>query len=94
MFGVFYVLIFKRSPCNVFHRVFRDTMKRHLLDQGFYITDYTRVVPLNRRVYSYGASLVTVDDVKCGFHYSAILILRPPTRCAIRALESVLETFV
>ena len=31
----------------------------------------------------YGASLVTVDVVRRWFHYSAILILWPPTRCII-----------
>ena len=35
--------------------------------------------------FSYGALLITVDGVRCGFYYSAILVLRPPTRCIIRA---------
>ena len=34
---------------------------------------------------SYGASLVTVDTVMCGFHFPAICIIRQPTRCIIRA---------
>ena len=35
--------------------------------------------------FSYGASLVTVDDGRHRIHCSAILKLRPPTRCIIRA---------
>ena len=35
--------------------------------------------------FSYGASRILVDGVRRAFHYSAVLILRPPTKCSIRA---------
>ena len=40
--------------------------------------------------FPYGASPVTVDAILRGFHYSAMFVLRPPTRCIIRATMPII----
>ena len=41
--------------------------------------------------FSYWASLVTVNGIRRGFYYSAILVLRPPTIC-INVAKSVMPS--
>ena len=69
----------KSEPLSV-HPMTRDSSPM-LGCVVLYISTYTGH-PCN---FSYGASLVSVDGILCGIHYSAIFIHRRPTRCIIPA---------